>query len=338
MTIGNNVSVHQIRGQAAGASEGLTTADQPFGGVLEPHVFFSRTALFAAGITHYRWSYQRLTASDGTTAVSPADGWHTMPRQVVRHYAVIDAHDNLTFPTDVMGPDPAFPGLDLFRIQPINPPAPGLEWYVADAREDTATAFFETHLLDVLHPDAAAGKYALKLELFKAGARVNITDAGITFKIPTIDAPFGAQTIPTVAAPDEYLIKESGKVVAFRMVVRVDNNHCNGAINAITGAGLSIDAECGMIRYGAGNSAQISFLAQHPHNFATFDFSTVRGLGTSVPEATASGAVGSSSVNGFTRDSSSVFSKSAPLFAATPATGIDMIPKKPAPKCPTTVP
>jgi len=88
MSIGNAVSMFEIQGSAAGASEGLTTAGEPFGGVLEPHVSFSRSALIGSGITHYRWSYKRLTLSDGITTLS--DTWHAMDRQVIRHFRVID--------------------------------------------------------------------------------------------------------------------------------------------------------------------------------------------------------------------------------------------------------
>ena len=148
LAIGDGVSVHEIQPAAAGAAEGLTTAGEPFGGSLEPHVWFGRTALIAAGITHYRWSYRHLTASDGVTGVS--DGWHTLGRQVIRHYAVIDLTPpdfKLSFPPYPLGPDPVFPGQDLFQIQPVNPPPGGDGWAPIDAHEDSASAFFLTHLL-----------------------------------------------------------------------------------------------------------------------------------------------------------------------------------------------
>jgi hypothetical protein len=62
LSIGRNISMTEIQRQAAGASEGLTTAGQPMGGSLEPHVWFG-DGLLAAGITHYRWSYRRLGSS-----------------------------------------------------------------------------------------------------------------------------------------------------------------------------------------------------------------------------------------------------------------------------------
>jgi hypothetical protein len=255
-----------------------------------------------------------------------------MDRQVIRHYVVENpvTHE-LSFPPDPMGPDPAFPGQDLFQIQPLNPPAPGIEWAgFIDAREDTATAFFETHLLQGGNAAAAAGKYELKLELFKTGSTtpLDLTAAGVALKVATTDAPFGAQTVNTrtldtaVGSPDaQYLFKDgAGHVVGFRLVVRVDNNPCEAVINQVTGAGLTPDEDCGFLRYLNGATpAHISFKARHPHDFATFWFTTFRGASKFIPEASApavagtSASVGSPSVNGFNRDASSVFSKDVPV-------------------------
>lgn len=317
MSIGNGVSMHEIQGAAAGAAEGLTTTGEPFGGVLEPHVFFSRTALFGIGITHYRWSYRRLTLSNGTTAVS--DTWHPMDRQVIRHYAVIDpVTSDLSFPADPMGPDPAYPGKDLFRIQPLAPPA-GIDWAVLDAREDLATAFFQTHLLAGGNAEAGAGKYELKLELFNptvsADNPVNLTAAGVQFKVPTVDAPFGTGTVPTAVPTAEHLILDGGNLVAFRLVVRVDNNPCEAEIFSVVNppglTGLTVDVNCGFIEYSPNDSrlARVAFRARHPHNFATFSFTIYRGASIYVPEAGASGSVAVGPINGFGRDSSSLYTK-----------------------------
>jgi hypothetical protein len=310
LSIGNGVSTSEIQASAAGASEGLTTSGEPFGGVLEPHVFFSRTALFALNITHYRWSYRRMTLSDGTTATS--DAWHALDHQVIRHYAVEDPVTHaLSFPAALMGPDPALPGQNLFQIQPINPPAGALDWAPVDAREDSATAFFLTHLLAGGNAEAGAGKYELKLEFFKNnGSVVNLTDAGIALKVADVPAPFGAGTVTTVAPTEEHLIRDAAsKVVAFRMVVRVDNNACEAAINPFSGMGLVTDVDCGFIVYSPGATLNLSFKARHAHDFASFSFTVYRGAGNNVAEAGASGAVGSSAINGFVRDPASVFTK-----------------------------
>jgi hypothetical protein len=309
MSIGNRVSIHEIQDSTAGADEGLTDTGQPFGGRLEPHVWFSRSVLIGAGITRYKWSYRRLTDSDGDPV---ADTWHVMDREVVRHYSVIDpVTSDLSFPVDVMGPD----ANNQFRIQPIDPPAPGIDWFPLDAREDSATAFFKTHLLEGGDAEAAAGKYELKLELFwDDGSPVNLSAESIQLKVPTVDAPFGTGTVPTVLAPEEYLIRDgSGDVVAFRLVVHVDNCPCEAEIYPVSGPGLSVDPNCGYIEYPAGADATISFKARHPNDFATFDFDIHRGTSVPIPEASASGSVGASPVNGFVRDVASVFTKVVPV-------------------------
>jgi hypothetical protein len=317
LSIGNDVSMSEIQGAAAGSTEGLTTSGEPFGGTLEPHVGFSRTALFAQGITHYRWSYRRLTLSDGTTPIS--DSWHAMDRRVIRHYETLttlsDGTVVLSFPTDQMGPDPAppFAGQNLFRIQPIDAPAGALEWapYV-DAREDSATAFFETALLAGGNAEAGAGKYELKFELFKNdGSLVNFTDAGVGLDVANVPAPFGTNTVTTLPATNEHRILDgSGKTLGFRLVVRVDNNPCTAVIADASGSGLTIDVDCGFIQYAPGATVDLSFTARHPHNFATFNFTTYRGSSNPVPVADASGSVGASPINGFIRNASSVFTKS----------------------------
>jgi hypothetical protein len=297
MSIGENVSLHEIQHASAGASEGLTADGAPFGGVLEPRVQFSRSALIAAGITHYRWSYHRLTLSDGTSPASDPE-WHHLDHRVLRHYMVVDPNPPHTpsFPTEQMGPDPALPGLDLFRIQPLAPSVPSDGWVTVDSHEDNASAFFLTHLLAGGDAEAGAGKYELKLELFRSdGTRVNLTDAGVALSVADIDAPFGGATVTTVPASPEQLIIEAGKVVAFRMVVRVDNNVCHGDIHdAMIGAAAA--GPCGFLEYPPGGAAgtlvRLSFLASHPHGFATFEFDVARGSAGTVGAASASGAVG----------------------------------------------
>ena len=48
--IGDQVSMPEIQRPSAGAAQGLTTAGEPFAGVLEPHVFFGADDLIGSGI------------------------------------------------------------------------------------------------------------------------------------------------------------------------------------------------------------------------------------------------------------------------------------------------
>ena len=325
MLIGNDVSLHEIQGVSAGVNEGLTTAGEPFGGSLEPHVWFGDD-LITAGITHYRWSYRRLTLGNGITLVG--DSWHAMDRWVVRHYAVIDPTPPdypLTFKPLLLGPDPAFPTQNLFKIQPKDSPAGSYGWApMVDARENTASAFFLSHLLEGGDALAAAGKYELKLELFdNAGNLVNLTDSGILLKVPTIDGPFGPGTVPTKLASSEHLILDgASKIIGFRMVLRVDNNPCQAeiydtSVNSVTGG------PCGFISYPPGADAHVSFKARHPHNFARFNFTIVKGSSGYLNVAcapfdptvawTSLPLVSDSPVNGYTRNPAGIFSKDVPV-------------------------
>jgi hypothetical protein len=334
MSIGNYIGISEILPASAGADEGLTTDTtgvqpngvaidgRPFGGKLEPHVWFSRSALIAVGITHYRWSYKRLTGPDGVT---PNVGtWQNMTRNVVRHYSVIDPiTDDLSFPAESLGPDPLYPGKDLFRIQPIDPPSPGIDWEVRDAREDLASAHFETHKLEGGNAQAAAGKYKIKLELFNPTVSVdipvNLTDAGVQLKVSDKPAPIGTGTDTTIPAPPANLIVDAGKVTGFKMVLRVDNNPCQAEIYTIFGTGLSIDPYCGFVEYTSGADVSVTFKAWHPNKFGTLRFKIHRGTATNVPEASVFGSIAPGTLLSyagsgdppFTRDAGGLYSKSA---------------------------
>lgn len=323
MLIGNGVSMTEIQRGGTFANEGLTTAGEPFGGSLEPHVWFG-DALITSGIDHYRWSYRRLTGPDGVAPV--ADIWHAMDAEVIRHYGEIMADSTLTFKPYLLGPDPAFSGQNLFKIRPVNPPlnagAVASIWApMVDARANTASAFFLSHLLNGSDAATAAGKYELKLELFKSdGSPVNLSDESVLLKVPTIDGPFGAETVPTqqvahhpaqFADMEDRVIRDgAGKIVAFRVVLRVDNNNCRAAIYPVSVDGDVADV-CGFVQYAPGDDAHVSYWAYHPNNFATFNFTIARGSAGVVESA--NGAVGASPVDGYLRNASSVFSKDVPV-------------------------
>jgi hypothetical protein len=306
LSIGNEVSTSEIQ-LSGSASYGLTSTGQPFGGSLEPHVWFG-SGLIPAGVTHYRWSYRRLGSSGD---------WAALDRQVVRHYAEIAPDDTLTFKPFVLGPDTAFPSDTRYKIQPVD--SPGDSWApMVDARENTASGFFLSHLLEAGDAVAGAGKYELKLELIDAaGNIVNLTDAGILVKEATVPAAFGLGSVPTAVPPDERLIKNAaGDVVAYRIVLHIDNNPCQGEILPVLGTGVTIDADCGFYEYGPGATVRIRFRASHPNGFATFNFDTVRGLSNAVEAASASGSVTAAAVNGFVRFGT-IFSKAGiPVIGA----------------------
>jgi hypothetical protein len=302
LSIGRNISMSEIHGPgAASADEGLTTSGEPFGGKLEPRVWFSRTTLRdARHIKYYRWSYRRLTKGDGTPLGVPGP-WIPLRRTVVRHYAV-PVPGGIAHVPMIMGSQTVGSEGNLFEIRPLAVPAGGIEWTVVDEREDLASAHFETDKLGE-GTDAcskafdSAGKYELKLELFKdTGALVDWTAEGIDLQITNVPAPFGTNTVTSVSASNNYRITDvTGHTIAFRIVLRIDNNCCRAEVKPVGGVGLNI-TPCGFIEFGPGARVNLRFKAYHPNNFANFEFSVKRGVSSNVDEASAAGQVGSSPV------------------------------------------
>lgn len=278
--IGENVGIEEIELPTAGGLAGLTTGGAPFGAVLEPRVYFGED-LIANGITHYRWSYRKIADSSNNPV---SDGWHALDRQVVRHYSYVGSDSKLKFKPYVLGPDTdadlTVTGLNLFEIQPDDPPT-GRWAPQVNAHENTASAFFETHLLDGGNAQTGAGKYELKLELFdKHGNRIDFKDGPTTNVRPMIAkgaAPFGPDEVDTDDAPVANLLMSGGKVVGFRMVVHVDNNPCEAVIHPVK-IGSRVANPCGFLNFNhTGELVTIAFRARHENDFATFNFEINRG-------------------------------------------------------------
>lgn len=317
-SIGNNIAVRQV--QTSG-SEGLTTANQPFGATLEPRVDFSRTELIdVKHIPYYRWSYRRLTGPNGVTTVVdpgsvPLNVWSVMTRDVYRHYRA-----GISFVSVNMGPL-SVPAPNLFRIRPMSLPPGGDEWVTNNEHIDLATAYFETASLAgspsggaPTADDLAAGLYEIKLELFNsAGALVDWTAEGVDLRITDVDAPFPAGNYSSIPAPAYNRILVGGHTMGFRMVVRVDNNRCFADILPVGGT-VTADPDCGFYNYNLPSDlVSLSFVARHPNNFAAYSFVTGRGLGPDIPAASTSGMVGAAGNDGFTQVGAFTYSKNVPV-------------------------
>ena len=307
-SIGREISVREVDG------DGLVNGTAPLGSALEPRVDFGREALIAADIPYYRWSYRRLTGTNGS--ISNVGPWTPMTRSVYRHY-----RDGTSFPSQAMGPLPTVgsspaPAENLFLIKPLDPPS-GEEWVVLNERVDLATAYFDTHTLpgspsaaNGFAEDMAAGLYEIKLELFDdAGNRVEDWDArNIDLRIINADAPFGTGTVETIPAPSSNRLSDGSPIDGFRMVVRVDNNRCSAEIDPIGGT-VTADPDCGFHTYDSGDTAGLIFNARHPNDFATYSFNTGRGDGPALSLASTSGVVGEAGNDGFGEISDSRYSK-----------------------------
>lgn len=299
-------------------AEGLTVNQAPFGGVIRPYVEFAATELAAAGITHYRWSYQRLTLGDGTTAV--ADSWHVMGNTVNCHYTEIAGDGTWSIKPYLLGPDPAIGSATVFKIQPQDPPllVGSLNgwWSLYSMPDDEVSAYFNSAAADAFGEDFVAGRFKLKLELFRivGDAPVLATLPRDGFVIPP-NPPVTGGVITPVQAPDAMVdLDAGGNVRAFHFTLRVDNHPCEASIQDTEVNGVAA-GPCGMIPFTPGASAELAFRAHHPHDFARFSFSTIRGSAGAIAAATIGQTpVDAASANGFTRNPvTSVFTKHVPV-------------------------
>ena len=284
-TLGNNANVNRVQ-QSAGANQGLATdlgygnGTGPFGGSVEPHVYFGEQ-LIPSGIKFYRWSF--INADDYDSS-NPDTGWSTMTRSVDRHYIHTNPDSSTSSPVYNLGPKAGFINSDLFEIQTAREPDTNEPWnhQAGDARSDTATAFFDTTSLHTGVTPILAGMYLIKMEFFDAtGLRVNLTDLGVDLQVPSAAqaAPFGNNTINFVPAPTvNRLLDGGGKLLGFIMTIRVDNNPTHAKIED-TIVGIEAAGPCGMITYfnKATDLAHIAFEASHPNDFAYFNFDITRG-------------------------------------------------------------
>lgn len=310
VSVGENISIKDIQTDTAGASEGLVSSGVPFGGSLEPRIFFGEElvgntpgTLSSSGISYYRWSYRRL---------SSGASWQALEKDIVRHFSQVNPDSSLSFPTFKLGGHNVASQNFLYKIQAKNPSS-GLWTPIISARENTSSGFFQSHLLSGGNAAVGAGKYELKLELFdNLGDVVNLTTAGVDLKIPNMSAPFAASTVTTIDAPDYNRIKNaSGQTVAFRMVLHVDNNPTYAYMYDANVSGADA-GDCGFIHYEPGQNVNLSFIARHPNNFASYDFVVAKGSSGGVPEAISSGRVGidgTAAHNFYTLNVSGVYGK-----------------------------
>jgi hypothetical protein len=286
-TLGNNANVNRVQ-QTAGVNQGLApdlgygyTNVGPFGGSVEPHVYFGEQ-LIPSGIKFYRWSYINV---DDYNSINPDTGWSVMNASVDRHYIHTNPDLSLSSPVYNLGPKTGFVNNDLFEIQTARQPITNEPWnhQASDARNDTATAFFDTGSLKPI----LAGMYYIKMEFFNAaGTRVNLTDLGIDLQVPSAAqaAPFGNSTINFVAAPVvNRLLDSGGKLLGFKMVISVDNSPVTAIIDE-TKVGVNFAGPCGMITYfdKTSDMAHIGFVASHPNDHAYFGFDITKGSSGSV--------------------------------------------------------
>jgi hypothetical protein len=174
-----------------------------------------------------------------------------------------------------------------------------------------------------------------------AGApqRVNLTDEGVLLKVPTVDAPFGLGIVPTRQVPtdaaylfdpmEERVIRDgSGDIVAFRVVLHVDNNPCQADIYQVwVDNPANLAGPCGFISYAnkATSQAHISFKAYHRNQFARFDFVVVKGSTGKVDAASADGLVGLPQDGFVNNPATGLYTKDVFVSALLDANGVNCI-------------
>jgi hypothetical protein len=252
-------------------SDGLTDyggfTNAPFGGRLGFRHGHSNN--IPNGIKYYRWSYRKV----GTL------GRSQMFEEVVRHYVKQSPGLLPTFPIYSLGPNTVGPNGNLFEFKPATPPGPGptdppgttTYWPTDDFFADIYSGFLTTAALPPDIP-GAAGQYQLKLEVFDAAGNQVMPSAGtFTFIVPT------GVTNGTVQARQAQASEIDNGGFVFNL--HVDNNQCSAFIDPPNIGGTSQADECGFLRYIPGQTTPvtIAFHAQHPNNFAEFNFRIFRG-------------------------------------------------------------
>ena len=281
--------------------------DAPFGGYLGMRSGASIN-IPSAAVKYYRWSYRMV----GTSA------WFPMTDTVVRHYVKETPPALPTFPVDIMGPFTVAGESALYLFKPLSPPPPAATdpagtityWPNDDLFADIYSGYFNTSTLPG-GAAAAAGVYQIKLEVFDENANLVAPGAGtFTFIVPDAVAPDGSIT---ARAADHSELDADGYVFN----LHIDNNVCGASISAPTISGLGSADACGFLDYDAtSDPVTLAFQATHPNGFATFGFSTVRGVfGVPAADVGWPTEVWAVSAGGFTGDGTGDFTQT--LVAST---------------------
>lgn len=329
-TIGESTNVSRIRQSPTTATtahghvyheQGLTDVSldhspnrfggyrRPFGGVITIRVQFSFD-LPSNNIKYYRWSARKIKNADMTPA---SGGWVPLANPVAKGYAysylvgaVIKPDGYASYP---LGPMVVGTSQNLFIIPPVEPSAIAtagqlFPWW--STGQDTFCVNFDS---DAMQGD---GLYELKMELFKSNGTLAAVAPSV-YQMPHPDT-----FTPIIDAPAVNLeLNGAGQAVAFKMLMRFDNNAAEGEIYKIKtdpeNDGTFVDASpdcCGFVPYNSAadtnNQVRISFRAYQPHNFADFVLSVIKGTcGDTLASDTAM-VIGSTAK--YTRNFQSVFS------------------------------
>jgi hypothetical protein len=267
MAVGNT-SFARVRGTSIGLQPttnatniGLTDGGAPFGGYIRLRFEFDHTIRTDLDVRYYQVRWRKVGSGNDFVPLTE-DVW--------RHYI----HPVGATPAIVpyrLGPHPIGDTPNLYELSPALPTG-GVQWSFADPVVDTTSAAFSSAAL--APAGGGEGLYQFELTLYNsAGRAVNANDLRINFVVPTtLDL---RATIPTVSASRLGLVTADGRLV---FQLHVDNNLCIAGVEPPTIRGSASAARCGLLRYRTeDDSVTFRWTAFHPHNFATFTHSLVKG-------------------------------------------------------------
>ncbi len=276
---------------------GLTQDGAPWGGMLLPRLEFSND-LEAAGVRYYQLGWRKGSSGNFLPLTGQVHHYY-------RHDVVTPTGNMPAWSPELLGPFNVDDGSghfipNLFKI-PFPNVAPAGVWDVPpdinEIKEHFANAKFPTQ--DVapgmsydangnLSGSDTSGKYQLQVSLFDSqGQPVDIAALGIVFAVPTDPDSFG--TINTVDAATLGLVSGNN----MHITLHLDNNRCYANIAPPTIGLVGADPCCGVLKYVSTDTVSLGFQALHPHNFARYSFSVVRGVNvvTAIPATQVGAAV-----------------------------------------------
>lgn len=241
----------------------------PFGGYLGFRHSYSDT--IPGAIKYFRWSYRKGTSGQ----------WKHMAIPVLRYYVKQSPGVLPSFPTYRLGPNTVGPNANLFEFRPLSPPPaePGdpagttTYWPTDSALGDIYSGFLDTPTLSP-NVAAAAGQYQIKLEVFDAAGNQVLPSAGaFQFIVPRGVAGDGVTILSRAAEASEL---DAG---GFVFTLHIDNNKCTASLDLPAIGATSVADNCGFLRYDptSPTGVTLGFHAQHPNQFAEFNFRVVRG-------------------------------------------------------------
>jgi hypothetical protein len=297
--VNDGVSIRNIRQNSSGSAHianaiGLTQYSSgdyvsPFGSSF-PFVVQFGSGFPGGGATHYRWSYRQVKDAHLNNVVdalkpltSSISKWYTYER--------INSDGDTVFYTGsfLLGPFPSPTG-PLYKI-------PHTEASVDVPAEPTAEWNQDTYSIGVNSANLNDGLYEFVFELLDNNGNVVPLDKDVFLvdkKDGEVSNPPDAPTITAFARPENYLLLNgSNKAIGFKFLMRLDNNACFADIRNALVDGAETQTLCGFGQYLNKATSQVTlrFLAGHPHNFAHYGFSVVKGNGNPAGPTNTSGYV-----------------------------------------------